>query len=356
MTNLSENQGQGEAPSITDDIMAAIRETAQGDDVSPSDDPHPPGDGTQPVRSEGADELAPEQTDSPKDDGDAFVAAPEHWPEDDRKRFEALGHENQEWWLNKTKSLERGYQDKFERLGEARRESAALSDALAPYEAQLARVGLDRVGLVQQLVASEQMLRTNPDEALAWLAQLYPPRDRRGAMQKIARALGADSGDATGQAAATEASASEDVINQVRSELDRHMQQFASAQHSGQIAAIATQFDSMRAMKDEGGNERFPHLNQVRAVMAALVAAGAAYDLPSAYDMAVRAQGIRDTKTGSDYPRSDAQRRQSVQQAKIASRKPQTDSAPARKVSDGRGPVSIQDAILESIEEYRAGL
>ena len=77
-------------------------------------------------RAEGSDtEADASAEDSAADaevDADASgdVQAPEHWSKDDKDRFGKLPAESRQWWLDKTKQLEAGYQDKFKEIAAIR--------------------------------------------------------------------------------------------------------------------------------------------------------------------------------------------------------------------------------------------
>jgi len=59
---------------------------------------------------------------------------PTHWPEEDKKLFSSLPAESQEVLLNQSKSLERGYQRKFQELAEDRRRTAAYEGLINSIE------------------------------------------------------------------------------------------------------------------------------------------------------------------------------------------------------------------------------
>ena len=99
------------------------------------------------------------------------AAAPEHWSAADKERFESLGDDHKSWFLDIRKSLETGYQSKFEEVAEYRKERQALDGLFQPHDEELALQGTDRVGAIRQLLAAHRSLQSRPGETIAWLAQ-----------------------------------------------------------------------------------------------------------------------------------------------------------------------------------------
>ncbi len=365
-----------EQTSVADDIAAAIAEakgedtdddtsdddepTADADDTEADDDSDDAADDDQPSEDASDDTTDDDVEDTGDDEDTETVVAPEHWPQADKDRFDKLNADDQAWWLDKVKSVERGYDEKYEQLGEARREGAALKEIFAPYQQQMAAAGVDRVGMVRRLVSAEVMLRSDPAEAFAQLVRTYQPQDPQAAVQKFAQALGVDIGGLSeGQADGEYSDPALSEVKRLEQKFDQRFQDQDTAAAQARQSQVDSAIQQFRDAKDDQGNARHPHFDKVQGQMAALIQSGAAADMEAAYDQAVWAHpelrnDLRKQDKVAVAEKANVERKKSVAKAKAASRKPKTDTAPARKVKDSRGPKTVDDAIMEAIEESRA--
>lgn len=136
-----------------------------------------------------------------------------------------------------------------------------IEAALAPVSQQLQLNGVQPAQYVSQLVAADRYLRTNPQEAMRWIAQQY----------------GIDLSQVTQQGPQVDPAFAPFVqeINALKGQIStfaQEQQRKEAAQTQAEIAAFA---------KDR------PHFEEVRQQMGALIQSGAAADMSAAYDMAV---------------------------------------------------------------------
>lgn len=111
------------------------------------------------------------------DDADgALVEAPEHWSQEDKNTFAELPDEARPLYLAKVKSLESGFNRKFEELADERRgldSYRGFHDLFRPFEEDLASAGITAEQYTRQLVATALQMRQNPEATLASLAKSH---------------------------------------------------------------------------------------------------------------------------------------------------------------------------------------
>ena len=167
-TDKSENHS---SPGFSDDLSKAFDEIE-------SQDPADPDDRLAPI--EDAEVLEFEQgrpDDAPADQLGALPAeAPAHWSQDDKDAFAALSDDAKPLYLTKVKSLESGFNRKFEDLAEERRglePYRGFHDLFRPFEEDLAAAGITAEQYTRQLVATALQMRQSPEATLAHLAQSH---------------------------------------------------------------------------------------------------------------------------------------------------------------------------------------
>jgi hypothetical protein len=102
------------------------------------------------------------------------VAAPEHWSQVDKDRFNSLPEELKPLYREKVKSLESGYNRKFEEIADERKAYEGLNQIFgAEQRQQLAEEGKTPGEYVGTLVKLARSLEANPEGMLHWLAQKY---------------------------------------------------------------------------------------------------------------------------------------------------------------------------------------
>ena len=126
------------------------------------------------------------------------IAAPEHWSEADRGAFDDLPDEAKGIYLDKVRSLESGYNQKFEAIAnerknyealqhafeasgienleqfvEATRNNDTLGNLFEPFAEQLQAANQTPQQYVRQLVQVAQSIQAHPRETLLWLAEQH---------------------------------------------------------------------------------------------------------------------------------------------------------------------------------------
>jgi hypothetical protein len=309
-----------ETPEATllDTLDAAWDETAEAEAEAESPET--------PAAEQEAAEAAPEQeaeeaeaaaAEDADDEPAGPVEAPEHWPQADKDLFDQLPDDSKSWFLDKTKSLEAGYDSKFKEVADQRKRFSAyeqIDQLIEPNREQLRLAGVTEQAYIGQLMAADRYLREKPGEAIAWLAQTY------GIDLKQQTAGQESEADMLDPVAATRI----DTLTSKISSLETQLQQRQQAEQQAGANALQGRIDEFRDAADEKGNPAHPHFEEVRAHMGALINSGAATDLDSAYEQAIWA---------SPKLRDDLIARQTTEAAKTAQAARQEQVGKAKKAS-----------------------
>lgn len=106
----------------------------------------------------------------------AIPDAPEHWSQADKDEYGALPDDVKPLWLEKSKSLEAGYQQKFEDVATQRKELDPyrnFHEVFKPMEREMAAAGVTPEQYTRQLVATALRIQQDPVSELRALAQNY---------------------------------------------------------------------------------------------------------------------------------------------------------------------------------------
>jgi len=128
----------------------------------------------EPEEAETEDEEPEESDDlATSADEEPVLEAPEHWAAADKEIFNNQPADAREWLLDRHKSMEGDYTRKSQEIADTKRQYDAIRDALAPYEQDFARSGLDQAGAVRQLAHWHSALKTGGKAAVTELANMY---------------------------------------------------------------------------------------------------------------------------------------------------------------------------------------
>lgn len=250
--------------------------------------------------------------------------APQHWSAEDRELFDSLDDSVKPLWLEKSKSLESGYQDKFQSLAREREELErykGIGEVLAPYRQNLQMSGLNESQYVQQLVSTAAYLQQNPVEGLKHLARQYGVDMSAFGPSEEAEYVDPQFAQLNQR------------LNEVQGSIQAQQQQAAQAN----IAALQQQIDDFQNAKDDQGNLLHPHFESVKAHMQGLLSSETAKDLQDAYDQAVwAAPEIRSDLLKLQQEKA-AKEREAARKAEVAKAK-----KAGKKVKPSKADVKVE--------------
>ena len=286
---------------------------------------------------------------------DQTIEAPAHWPAQARKMFDGVKDPTARKMIvdvyGKSEQVVAEQQREIQRLEST---ISPLEQVLQPHMERIQLSGQSPVQAISSLLAAQAYLDKNPIEGIAWLAKSY----------------GVDLGQLNGQQQydplQDEANLSPAEImmkrkmealeqqnqqlaqnlNQATGQLNQFGQHLQSKEHMAaqyQEQQLVDQIRAFEAQTDEAGNPAYPHFNNVRREMIALLEGGQAEDLKTAYDMAVWAAPQTRNALLSQQLQAEEQKRakaarERAQKAKAAGSSISGDSSPGAVIPTNTTP------------------
>lgn len=345
--------GRPEGEAGEDALDKIIREAAGGE---------APGEAAAPAET--ASEPAATEVDE--------VELPKHWSDDEKAKWKAVGPEQRALLLDARKSLEKGYQDKFQSIAEKRKHWKEIKEIFAPLQDHLKMNGATKLQAIRQLAGAQMALMNRPDQALAWLAQQYagslPPEGKAATLQNLQRALGIQgtapqkpnpSDEYLDPKAAQEIAA----LKQQLQQFGGYLQQSATAQQQQAVASAERVIQDFAAAKDASGSPAHPYFEEVRPEIERLLQTplidrnlAPAERLRQAYDKAIRLNTDVWDKIDLERKQAKAKAEAEKRRAEVAQAKPAARNVQGQSVSTaakGKRP-SLDDALNEALAEARA--
>ena len=283
--------------------------------------------------SDSLDQVAPENeeetqdsTEEPSDDAvvahvdgedskETPLEAPKNWSEDVRSKFKDLPRDAQEYMLKRDKEMTADYTRKTQEVAQQRKSFESLDKVIAPMRQQIAASGVGEAEYISRLLNADMALRNNPKMAIKQLAQGYGI-DLSSIEENV------DWNDSDPQI--TQLQQQNQAILAELNQFKQQNLQSARQQTENQISTFAQS-------KDEKGNLKYPHFEQVRVKMGNLIDAGEAKGLEDAYAKSIRLDDnlykqSLDSQRKSAKAEEDARRKAAVEKAKKV--RPRTATTP----------------------------
>ena len=245
----------------------------------------------EPVEGEAETEITDQPEEAAPEPEAPAIEAPASWSADEKAKFEGLSREVQETILRRERDIDRALS---ERAGEAQ-EMSAWREVLEPYKARHAMTGLSQREAVSRLLAVEQMLHSNPDQAFPELMRAYGWDPRR---------LGLPPTQPQYQQAPQQPLQDPRVDSLLREMETRR------------------QHDTLAQIKAFSDDPAHAHFEEVRSDMGRLIAANPDMDLKRAYKIAVAASDSVQAKiaAAAAKQRAEADRKAAAEKADKAKR------------------------------------
>ena len=277
----------------------------------------------------------------------------ENWDEARTSAFNNLGEneEAKQVFMDSYKSLEQGFQKKFDGLATDHKEYEQIVGLMTPFEAQLNAQGLSRYQGIHRLVGAEQLLSQNPVNGLSQLVQQYGGQDAKAIVHQLAQQYGIT------EAANNESEAYVDPeIKALQDRLyasEAREQQNLNNARATQQQEVNNQVTLFMEAKDDTGNLLHPHFNKVEPIMAALMNQGINEPLDDLYQRAVRQdpdlwKGLVEVERKTVSDTLGNVRKEEVSASKRASRNVRTNNvAPDGEVSE---PDDVRASIQKAMQ------
>lgn len=191
----------------------------------------------------------------------------ESWSDEVKDRFRSLDRETQQFLLDRERDIQSHLTKRTQELSEIQKRYQRLDDVLKPYDEVARRQGIDLTPHVAQALQYYMAYQSDPASTLRALIQAAN-------LQPEALGFGEQDKDPT--------------IRALRERLDKTERELASLKQGTTEATeshLVAQIQAFKDAKDESGNPKHPYFDQVRTLMAPLVAQGKS--LEEAYAEAV---------------------------------------------------------------------
>jgi len=269
---------------------------------------------TQDSKEEPSDDAVVAHVDG-EDSKETPLEAPKNWSEEVRSKFKDLPRDAQEYMLKRDKEMTADYTRKTQEVAQQRKSFESLDKVIAPMRQQIAASGVGEAEYISRLLNADMALRNNPKMAIKQLAQGYGI-DLSSIEENV------DWNDSDPQI--TQLQQQNQAILAELNQFKKQNLQSARQQTENQISAFAES-------KDEKGNLKYPHFEQVRVKMGNLIDAGEAKGLEDAYAKSIRLDDdlykqSLDSQRKSAKAEEDARRKAAVEKAKKV--RPRTATTP----------------------------
>lgn len=266
------------------------------------------------------------------------LSAPTSWAADKRALFDKADPSLREYIATREKQqiegvakLKAEYEGKLGSL-------APIAEALRPVEARLRLHGVQPAQYVSRLAQADEMLRTNGQAAIVELARMYGID--LGGLQ---------TGGYQGQQAPVDPilAATQQRLGQLESFLQGQLRQ----QQEAETAQLTSQIEAFKS------DPKNVHFEDVRADMAALIQAGRAKDLETAYDMAihanptVRARVLETQRAADDAKRAEEAAKKATEARRIAATNVATKGTVGASPST---PKSMEETMRQTYDRIHA--
>lgn len=320
-----------EVRTVLDDVTAAVEEAfADPEEEVVEEKPE-----EEPKELEASEETTEETeeeiTEDVEEEAPEELQPPEHFSAEDKEKFLTIPNEHRAGLLDVRKSLERGFDEKFQGMARMREEQEAVAAIMAPVEAELSQAGLDRVAGIRMLVGTHQALQQNPAAGIAHLITQYGGANAGALVSQLNAHFGVAS-----PKPGTEV---DEYVDPNLAALNARFDKFEAVQNQNQLNSqqaqqtdINNQVQLFQEAKDDSGNLKYPHFKVLEPLMAKAITGGMTQNIEEAYEIASRANPEifelmmkeRDEKRVADI---DTHRKEANAKAKKASRDVNTNRA-----------------------------
>lgn len=284
---------EAEAPKSIDDTIRETLQSLRERGMEPAGD-----------IGEDVPDAPPDTTpDTPRDEQGKFAKAPEAppetraapntWRKEVAEKWGTLPPEVQAEVERREADFHRG----IEQYRQAAQFQQDFGRAIQPFEATLRSTGLDPVGAVTQLMATDHLLRYGQ------------PQEKMAKLQQMARYYNVD----LGQVGSYEPQAVDPQVAQLQQQVQQLSSYLQQQQLQGQQAEQYSLNSEIAAFASDPNHG---HFEQVREHMAALLQAGLAKDLHEAYAQAVYANPT--TRAAVSQQEARAAREEAAKKAQVA--------------------------------------
>lgn len=201
---------------------------------------------------------------------------PVNWSQEDKDAFLELDEKSRKLYLKRYKEMEGGFTKKSQSLAEERRVAENFKKAIAQHEEHLRSIGVDPFSAVDKLLTTERLLRTGT------------PGQKAEALQKIIADYQIQMHqEAVAQSNQDPMDSQLKALWEEQAKTRQYLAYLENEKKNQDDQKILNQITTFSSSKDENGNLKYPHFEDVREKMGALINAGLAKSLEDSYEQAI---------------------------------------------------------------------
>lgn len=259
---------------------------------------------------------------------DDDVPAPEHWAADDKEVFKSLDKRGKEFLIRRHKDMEAGYTKKQQALSEQAKIAESYNNMINPHKDYLKQRNVAPEVAFDRLMAAERVLMSGTQEEKALI------------MQKLARDYKVDLSievDPVQQ--------HNQIVWQKLQEIEQRQNQIARMKEEEVAASYQNQISSFAQSKDERGNLKYPHFENIKKDMGLVLQAGKAQTLEEAYELSILMDaGLRKDYLAKQYRLEDNSKKEELSKKAGFNVK----SASGGKISDPKRELSTRELLSQA--------
>ena len=271
------SQEEDKPDTETQDAPAKAKKKAEAEDAT--DKSVPATEAAEKPPEDAGQEKTDQAKDSDEEEGAAgSLTPPGTWSAEERAEFIDLPAKAQAAILRREGDRDRAFSQKQAELHKTVQRYAAMDQLLEPHRENFALHGVDPVNLFRQYIAYDQLMTKDPI----------------GCLKILARKAGVDlstlNPEAEGEEVSPEIAKLRREVSDQRIQLSTIQTERKSAEDEAKRqrqTALLSHLADFAGKTDENGELKYPHYQELRTTMGALIHSGKVQDLDTAYNQAL---------------------------------------------------------------------
>ena len=266
----TDNDAESDADDSADSDEQSTDNDAENDDSENTDESDAADD----------DDAVSDETDDDTNESQT-AKAPDHWTDADKEMFSKQTPEAREFLMRRHKEMEAGFTQKTQETAEFTKTYEPVAQVMAPFKEAMQQAGLTEGQVIQRWAAAENMLNTQPENAIKALAQTY-----KVDLVALAGSQGQGSDPYQMDNGSNENGQTNPVIEQLQQQVSTLSQSFLTQAQTEAVNKI----EAFAKEADDQGNLKRPFFEELEGDIAQIAAVarsqGKPIDLQAFYDQA----------------------------------------------------------------------
>lgn len=263
------------------------------------------------------------------------IEAPSHWAPEDREIFKALDAKGRQFLIKEQKSMKADYTKKMQALSEERKIAESFKKSVTPYENYLKQLNIDPTQAFEKLIAAEMRLR------------MANPHEKGAILHDLAKQYGANFDPQAPQIQAPQLDEKTQLIYDELHKQRAYLMNLEQDRQKQEEKALENTINSFSSTKEKDGSLKYPHFEEVRRNMGALINAGTADSLEDAYEKAVLLDKNLRKEYLNRYTKNDEARHKAVASKKAGFN---VKSGSTSQIIDASPKLSLRETLARAMD------